>query len=308
MKYSGIFHERINCVSSKEVFDYIFSTLMNSITGYSYFVNWGKVCENTEKLLEDLKKLDELSGSPDIQNDLDALLKDNHSVAAVFPALIASRVKSFEILSSYSKGNLQTEQIDFRKLDMDLEDDRAKVVKFAEKTGILGQIKSGKLDSLYSYMMGVEVGLDTNARKNRTGTLMEEIVEYHVKEICENHGYQYIAQANAKAIYKKFNIEVKVDKSNRIVDFAVLANGKLYIIETNFYGGGGSKLKATAGEYIEMQNRWSSQGFGFIWITDGAGWRTTRKPIEEAFNVVDYVLNLDMVAKGLLEDILSQSL
>ncbi|WP_353737183.1 MULTISPECIES: DpnII family type II restriction endonuclease [unclassified Moorena] len=72
-------------------------------------------------------------------------------------------------------------------------------------------------------------------------------------------------------------------------------------METNFYRGGGSKLKATAGEYSEIFLQWKQDGHEFIWITDGFGWLTAKRPLRDTFDKIDYILNLDMVEKGVLE-------
>jgi len=94
-----------------------------------------------------------------------------------------------------------------------------------------------------------------------------------------------------------------VDKTSRRIDFVIFNGKDLFLIETNFYTGGGSKLKATAGEYQTMFDYWKKDGHKFIWVTDGEGWKTTKRPLEETFNHIDYTLNLDMVAKGVLEKI-----
>ena len=99
-----------------------------------------------------------------------------------------------------------------------------------------------------------------------------------------------------------------VDKSSRRYDFAVHNGQSLYLIETNFYGGGGSKLKATAGEYKALQDYLRKSGHTFIWITDGLGWKTTIRPLEEAFNHIDFVLNLAFVESGVLEHIIKENI
>jgi len=102
-------------------------------------------------------------------------------------------------------------------------------------------------------------------------------------------------------------LKLSVDKSSRRVDFAINNNNRLFLIETNFYGGGGSKLKSTAGEYKAMFDFWKRDGHNFIWVTDGYGWHKTRLPLQETFNYTDYILNLDMVSRGILEDIVTAS-
>ncbi len=119
--------------------------------------------------------------------------------------------------------------------------------------------------------------------------------------------FQYL-QATSPKIKREWGIKVEVDKSTRRFDFAVRNEDTLYLIETNFYSGGGSKLKATAGEYRDLFNFVSSQGHRFIWITDGLGWKKTLRPLEETFNYIDYTLNLKMVSTGLLSELIVQKL
>lgn len=104
-------------------------------------------------------------------------------------------------------------------------------------------------------------------------------------------------------IKNELGYDVPVDKSSRRYDF-VIDNGKeLFIVETNFYGGGGSKLKSTAGEYRNLFGVLKGQ-YKFFWITDGMGWKTTTKPLRETFDHNDYLFNLTMLEKGILEILL----
>ncbi len=119
----------------------------------------------------------------------------------------------------------------------------------------------------------------------------------------ENNNFRYLKEANAKKIKNEFGYNVPVDKSSRRYDF-VIDNGKeLFIIETNFYGGGGSKLKSTAGEYRNLFDVLNGK-YKFFWITDGMGWKTTAKPLQETFNHNDYLFNLAMLENSILEFLL----
>lgn len=149
-------------------------------------------------------------------------------------------------------------------------------------------------------MIGVEAGLDSDGRKNRGGHAMEDIVEAFIADLCNKKKYRYLKEANSEKIKQEFGYDVPVDKSSRRYDF-VIDNGKeLYIVETNFYGGGGSKLKSTAGEYRNLFDVLSGK-YKFIWITDGHGWKTTARPLRETFDHNDYLFNLTMLEKGILE-------
>lgn len=103
-------------------------------------------------------------------------------------------------------------------------------------------------------------------------------------------------------------MHLQVDRTDRQFDFAVKKDDTLYLIETNYYGGGGSKLKSTAGEYKALFDFLSRYNYKFIWITDGLGWKSTLKPLREAFDHLEYVLNLKMITSGVLEEILSKNL
>ncbi|MBU3924661.1 type II restriction endonuclease [Patescibacteria group bacterium] len=107
-------------------------------------------------------------------------------------------------------------------------------------------------------------------------------------------------RGKCRKIKREFDYDVPVDKSSRRYDF-VIDNGKeLFIFETNFYGGGGSKLKSTAGEYRNLFDVLAEK-HKFIWITDGFGWKKTARSLRETFDHNDYLFSLDMLEKGILD-------
>ena len=58
----------------------------------------------------------------------------------------------------------------------------------------------------------------------------------------------------------------------------------VYGIETNFYGSSGSKLNETARSYktITLETK-DLTDFTFVWFTDGKGWNSARRNLEETF-------------------------
>lgn len=178
-----------------------------------------------------------------------------------------------------------------------------------QPSGLLNFLQNQANRSLVDYVYGVEAGLDSNARKNRSGTTMEGIVERHVTKICQQYGFAFKAQATAPFMSEEWGIEVPVDKSERRFDVAVYDKNrhKVWLIETNYYGGGGSKLKAVAGEFTELSKfvTTSDDDVEFIWISDGQGWRTAHLPLAEAFGHIDNIFNLDMLKRGFLFELLS---
>jgi DpnII restriction endonuclease. len=76
-------------------------------------------------------------------------------------------------------------------------------------------------------------------------------------------------------------------------DFYVETPSKKYLIEVNFYSGGGSKLNEVARAYTDLAPKVNSvDGFEFVWVTDGIGWKSARNKLEEAYNTIPSVYNL----------------
>jgi type II restriction enzyme len=283
------------------LFDKITQSFKEKITRWDYFVNWEKVIVNVQLFEKELNILNYLIGKNNLEKEAFDLLKKYPESIKAIPTLLAVRESVVDIL--IDSKNFKYKNIDFFQQSYTEEEIKG-VVEFLIKTGIGKLIEERQIKNLVDFATGVEVGLDSNGRKNRGGTLMESLVEEFVSDTCQNLGIHYLAQATSKKIKDHWNIEVIVDKSSRQLDFAININGKLFFIECNFYGGGGSKLKSTATEYIEMNRYWNKQGIEFIWITDGAGWKSTLKPLREYFDKADYLLNLEILKDGVLQKIL----
>jgi type II restriction enzyme len=308
MKFSSVFKQLLGCSNESDVFQYFKGSLTDSITVWEYFVDWKKVVKNFREVEVHLNSLNYLIGKDNLDREFRELLREYPKVARVIPILLACRTANFQILTDYTEGNLNYESFNFshnKKLnDKDVE----ALITFAENTGLLELFRNRTIKSIPDYVLGVEVGLDSNGRKNRGGTTMENIVKNVLQPICQKYDFLLMSQATSPKIKRDWGVTVQVDKSTRLFDFAVRNEDTLYLIETNFYGGGGSKLKATAGEYKGLFDFISSQGHKFIWITDGLGWKSALRPLEETFNHIDYTFNLKMVATGLLAEVIVQKL
>lgn len=291
----------VGVATDDDLFARITGTFKEKITQWNYFVNWKKVLENVAPIEKELNLLNCLVGKSNIKEETKNLIAEYPSVIKAFPLLLAVRDNSLEVLIDtkrflYKRFNFKTRQLSENEIS-DLAD-------FLLKSGFAEIVRNQKIKNIVDYVTGVEVGLDSNGRKNRGGELMETLVEEFVMETSQVLGIEYISQATSKKIKTKWNINITVDKSSRRIDFAVNKGGQLYFIEVNFYGGGGSKLKSTAAEYARMNEYWNRQGIEFIWVTDGAGWRSTLKPLKEYFDSAEYLLNLEMLKEGVLGRIL----
>lgn len=293
----------LNLKSDDELFEKITKSFKVKITQWDYFVNWKKVLANIEPIEKELNLLNYLVGKDNIEEEIVKLIKEYPTVIKAFPILLAIRGNSIDVLID-TKAFIY-HNFNFNERDLTGEEIKG-LAHYIVQSGMGAILRDKKIKNLVDYATGVEVGLDSNGRKNRGGELMELLVEDFVRDICQKLGLEYLAQATAPKIKAKWNIDIIVDKSSRILDFAINKGGKLYFIEVNFYGGGGSKLKSTATEYVEMNQYWKAQGIEFIWITDGEGWKSTLKPLREYFDKADYLLNLEMLKENLLNKIIAR--
>jgi hypothetical protein len=282
----------------KKDFNNFISTLKNSIKTWDYFVNWNKVFSNSSEIEIILNKLNYLLGKDDLKEEFIRLYSSNPDIVKAFPVLLAVREKELEI---YDKEDKTSQFFNFSKKDKSVKE----YYEFFEKSGIIKLFKDKKIKNLVDYTIGVEVGLDSNGRKNRGGQLMESIVEAFVSDFCKEKGFEYIAQARSTEIKAKWNMIVMVDKSERSFDFAIFnpKTKNLKLIETNFYNGPGSKLKAVCGEFKSLYTELKNQNIDFIWVTDGLGWHSINRPLEEVYNHNDYIFNLTSLEKGVLKEL-----
>ncbi|MEA2015316.1 MAG: type II restriction endonuclease [Actinomycetota bacterium] len=290
-----------------KIFDYFIKTLKESIYTWEYFVNWKKIIKNTKSIEKELNILNYLIGKEDIEEEFLKLIKEYPNVKKVLPILLAIRedkLKELQIITDFDNFTYEEIYDIFYKECLPTTEDKLK--KFFIDSGLRDIFKNRRIKNLVDYCYGVEVGLDTNARKNRTGKLMEKIVEKYLKNFTSKFKLEYLCQATKAKIENNFNYSIKVDKYDREFDFSLMDKdkNKIYLIEVNYYGGGGSKLKATAGEYIELNNILKRQNIEFIWITDGNGWKKSKNPLYKTFTSNDYTFNLELLYSGALEEVM----
>lgn len=276
------------------------STLSSTNRTPEYYVNWNKAVNNTKEYELELNTLNFLIGKENIKELAEGLFSDQPNLIRAIPSLIACRDKKFDVLELDE--NVKFYNLDFKNVDITKINE---YIKFCEDSGLFNFLKNDANRSLVDYVYGVEVGLDSNGRKNRSGTTMEMIVEKYVKKTCEEIGFKYMTQASHIQIKSHWDIDVPVDKSSRRFDVAVFDpyRRKLFLIETNYYGGGGSKLKSVSGEFVTLHQflTSNSEDITFIWITDGQGWKTAHIPLSEAFYKIDNIFNIDMLSQNYLK-------
>ena len=173
------------------------------------------------------------------------------------------------------------------------------------QTGLFELLQNHIINNLYDYLLGVEVGLDSNGRKNRGGHLMEALVEDYIIKAGYKKNVSYFKEMYLSDIETKWNLDLSAmsgnNTSTKRFDFVIKTDKQVYVIETNFYSSGGSKLNETARSYKMLAEESKKvKGVTFIWFTDGIGWKGAKKNLEEAFNELSTMYNIYDLDNGIL--------
>lgn len=274
-----------------------FSTLTDSIYTYSYFTDFDKIYKNINNIKVELNILNSLIGSQNIEKEFQNIIKKYPETIKCIPILLAIRQQEIIV-----NDNTDKHLINFtisKNTDVEL------YIKFMRETGLFDLLSKSKIKSLQDYVTGIEVGLDSNARKNRTGKVMENIIESYIQSAGYKKHRTYFTQINTTDFNVKFGINLSLYTktiTNKKFDFVIKKDKKIFAIEVNFYNSQGSKLNETARSYKEIALETKNmENFSFIWITDGKGWLSSKKNLEDTFNSINYIYNLKDVENGLFK-------
>jgi len=286
-------------------FDQFVSSLRPSLKLWDYFVNWDKVFRNTREIEIHLNLWNFLLGKENFDDECRRLLFEHPQIVQALPSMVVrdgAGSQSFAVVKDLHDIKAAESKFDFSK-SADSEGAVEAALEFIHSTGLVKLFAKDGVKNLVDYVLGVEAGVDSNARKNRSGSAMEAVVGGYLEGFANKYNVSFISQATPAEILSRWGFEVPVDKSSRRFDFAISDGKKLVLMEVNFYGGGGSKLKATAGEYKGLGEFLNVPNLAFVWVTDGQGWQTTLRPLREAFDKLDYIWNLSWLAEDYLADL-----
>lgn len=275
------------------------SKFKTSISDYTYYVDFEKIYKNVDKVKVELNILNSLIGSKNIEEEFQNILIRYPETLECIPLLLA--VRSQEI---FIKDEINEYLFKFDKMVYSIND----YIKFMRESGLFDLLQNHIINNLYDYVLGIEVGLDSNGRKNRGGHLMEDLVESYIVKAGYQKDVNYFKEMYLKDIEKKWNLDLSEmsgnNTSTKRFDFVIKTDKQVYVIETNFYSGGGSKLNETARSYKMLaQESKKVVGVTFIWFTDGTGWNSARKNLEETFNELETMYNIDDLENGILENL-----
>lgn len=257
-------------------FELFLSQFIETNATLDYFTDFSKIVRNVNKIAIKLNQLNYLIGKENLKEAIEELFEENKSVFEVLDILIAVRKGDKKKVINTNAEVVFIETY-FESVD--------KIIEYIENTGLSEIFRNKKITNLVDYVFGIEVGLDTNARKNRGGDNMSKAVS---------------------RIFDKANVSYKKEVSNTVFpeiislgadikrfDFVIKTKKKTYLIETNFYNTGGSKLNETARSYSDVAPKINQYAnFEFVWITDGQGWHSAKNKLEEAYHIIPSLYNL----------------
>jgi type II restriction enzyme len=259
-----------------EQFKVFLSQLSETNATLDYFTDFKKIKSNVNKISIKLNQLNYLIGKENLEEAIEELFDENPKVFEILDILIAVRKNK--------KAKTFNRNGDIVLLDVYFHDSKS-IFEYIEKTGLGDVFRNKDITNLVDYVFGIEVGLDTNARKNRGGENMSKAVSL----FFDKAGVYYKKEVSNTAFPEIISLGVDVKR----FDFVIRTTKKTYLIEANYYNGGGSKLNETARSYSDVAPKINQyDDYEFVWITDGQGWHSAKNKLEEAFSIIPSLYNL----------------
>lgn len=256
-------------------FNLFLSQLSKTNATLDYFVDFNKVTRNVHKIAIKLNQLNYLIGKDNLEEAINDLYEENPKAFEVLDILIAVRNKKTKTFNN--NGKIVSLESYFTS--------PKSILEYICETELAEVFKNKEITNLVDYVFGIEVGLDTNARKNRGGDNMSKAISL----FFDKGGIFYKREVNSTLFLDIESLGVDVKR----FDFVIKTKRKTYLIETNFYNTGGSKLNEIARAYSEVAPKINQyENYEFVWITDGQGWLSAKNKLEEAYNIIPSVYNL----------------
>ena len=275
-------------------------TFTDSIADYKYYIDFETIYKNAERYKIELNMLNSLIGSQNIEQDFEKLIHKYPEVLKCIPTLLA--VRQTEIIVLDDEGNKF--EYNFKNMNYNVE----QYTVFMRETGLFGLLEKHLINNLYDYVLGVECGLNSNARKNRGGHLMEDLVEKFIKRAGFEKDKTYFKEMYLQDIERRWKLDMSFisnkNQATKRFDFVIKTDKCIYGIETNFYASGGSKLNETARSYkMIAEEAKRVVGFEFVWFTDGMGWISARNNLRETFDNMEHIYNIADMKNGIMKEI-----
>lgn len=263
-------------------FDTFMSQLQETNQTLDFFCDFNKIVQNVNNIKLSLCMLNSLIGAPNLRKAVETIWQRDRTAFDVMEILIAVRDRGNKKVID-TKGRCVPLSSFFFDIDG--------VMEYLESTGLAEVLQQQKIKNLVDYVFGIETGLDSNARKNRSGHVMERMIA----RIFTTNNISFRQEVYSSEWPEITNV---LGDDEKRFDFVVQENGTTYLIEVNFYNsGGGSKLNEVARSYSEIAPKINAvNGFEFVWITDGIGWRSAKNKLQEAYSIIPSIYNLTSIA------------
>ena len=266
-------------------FNKFMSQLQETNQTLDFFCDFDKIAANVDNIKLSLCMLNSMIGTTDLRRSVETIWNRDRSAFSVMDILIAVRSGGKKVVLNSAGDCIILDKL-FTSIDG--------VMEYLEETGLADLFRQKKINDLVDYVFGIETGLDSNARKNRSGHVMEGMVA----KILSKHNIPY-----RQEVYSSEWPEISdvLGDDEKRFDFVIETSDKTYLIEVNFYSGGGSKLNEVARSYSDIAPKINSvPGFEFIWITDGIGWKSAKNKLQEAYNIIPSIYNLTNITEFII--------
>ena len=275
-------------------------TFTDSIANYKYYIDFETIYKNAEIYKIELNMMNSLIGSENIEQDFENLIHKYPEVFKCIPILLA--VRQTEIIVLDDEENKF--EYNFKNMNYTVE----QYTVFMRETGLFDLLEKHLINNLYDYVLGVECGLNSNARKNRGGHLMEDLVEKFIQRAGFEKDKTYFKEMYLQDIERRWKLDMSFisnkNQATKRFDFVIKTDKCIYGIETNFYASGGSKLNETARSYkMIAEEAKRVVGFEFVWFTDGMGWISARNNLRETFDNMEHIYNIADMKNGIMKEI-----
>ena len=267
-------------------FNKFMSQLQETNQTLDFFCDFDKIAANVDNIKLSLCMLNSMIGTTDLRRSVETIWNRDRSAFSVMDILIAVRSEGKKVVLNSAGDCIILDRL-FTSIDG--------VMEYLEGTGLADLFHQKKINDLVDYVFGIETGLDSNARKNRSGHVMEGMVA----SILKKNGIKFRQEVYST---EWSNLQRVLGDDEKRFDFVIQTPKKTYLIEVNFYSGGGSKLNEVARSYSEIAPKINSvSGFEFVWITDGIGWKSAKNKLQEAYSIIPSIYNLTSIKEFLQE-------
>ena len=261
-------------------FNKFMSQLQETNQTLDFFCDFDKIAANVDNIKLSLCMLNSMIGTTDLRRSVETIWNRDRSAFSVMDILIAVRSEGKKVVLNSAGDCIILDRL-FTSIDG--------VMEYLEGTGLADLFRQKKINDLVDYVFGIETGLDSNARKNRSGHVMERMVASILKE----NGIKFRQEVYST---EWSNLQRALGDDEKRFDFVIQTPKKTYLIEVNFYSGGGSKLNEVARSYSDIAPKINSvPGFEFVWITDGIGWKSAKNKLQEAYSIIPSIYNLTSI-------------